>query len=194
MKKSFIIHNDSVEVLEKLSDEQAGILFKAICAYQNACVAHLDYPLDLVFLPFQKQFDRDNEKYENTCKQRALAGSKGGKQKVANASKCKQKVANVADSDSDSKNDSKNDSKIFDTFWYNYPKKTDRKRAVQAFSKLNAANAKLATEDCKVRFTGTDKKYIPNPTTYLNGERWNDELPTGVAQEQKGYYGGVKWQ
>ena len=63
-----------------------------------------------------------------------------------------------------------------------------------AFGKLGKVDAKLATEDCKVRFVETEKQYIPNPMTYLNGERWNDELDDGLAQEKKGYYGGVKWQ
>ena len=68
----------------------------------------------MVFLPFKNQFNRDNDKYIETCKARALAGSKGGKAKVANASKCKQvqaNLANLADSDSKNKSDSKKESK-----------------------------------------------------------------------------------
>lgn len=117
-RKSFIIHIDSLTVLDDLTNEQAGELFKAIKSY------HLDEDLELssiikiAFSPFKTQFIRDNEKYEKTCKARAEAGSKGGKQKVANASKCKQSVANLADSDnknksdSDSDSDSENDSNI----------------------------------------------------------------------------------
>jgi len=32
--KSFIIHKDSLAVLKDLTDDQAGLLFKAISAYQ----------------------------------------------------------------------------------------------------------------------------------------------------------------
>jgi len=112
-RKSFIIHKDSLSVIDSLSDEEAGQLLKAIKSYQLNEEYSLTRIVDLVFTPFKNQFLRDDEKYTETCERRAIAGSKGGKQKVANASKCKQKVANVAESKSKSKNDSdsKSDSK-----------------------------------------------------------------------------------
>jgi len=111
-RKSFIIHKDSLDILDKLSDEQAGKLFKAIHFYQKKQeIPKLDFALDLVFTSFLNQFKRDDESYKITCEARKLAGSKGGKQKVANASKCKQKVANLADSESKSKSESKSESK-----------------------------------------------------------------------------------
>jgi hypothetical protein len=190
-RKSFIIHKDSLDILEKLSNEEAGILFKAICAYQQGSATQLNYPLDLVFLPFQKQFDRDNEKYLNTCKQRAEAGSKGGKQKVANASKSKQKVANVADSKSKSKSKSKSDSdKAFNEFYENYPKKTERKKTMSAFNKLSKDKQKLATEDSKTRYIekikedGTNQ-FVPAPLVYINGERWEDERAVQQSTQRK---------
>ncbi len=48
------------------------------------------------------------QQYEAVCAKRAEAGSKGGKQKVANqanATNCKQKVANQADNNNDNNND-----------------------------------------------------------------------------------------
>lgn len=107
--KSFILHKDSLSVLNKLSDEQSGKLFKAILDYQTQNILPDDNLISIIFEPFLNQFKRDAEKYENTCQARKKAGSKGGKQKVANASKSKQKVANLADSDS--KNKSESDSK-----------------------------------------------------------------------------------
>lgn len=108
-RKSYITHLDSLDILDKLSNEQAGKLFKAIKFYQNTKkIPELDLMLDLVFTPFLNQFIRDDENYQKVCEARRLAGGKGGKQKVANASKSKQKVANLADSDSKSDSDSKN--------------------------------------------------------------------------------------
>ena len=109
-RKSFVLHKDSLDILPDLTDEQAGKLFKAIHAYQIDDESSLDQITKMVFLPFKNQFIRDDEKYLETCERRAVAGSKGGKQKVANASKCKQKVANLADSDSNSDSDSDSDS------------------------------------------------------------------------------------
>jgi len=100
----------------------------------------------------------------------------------------------LANNVNDNDKDKEKDNAAFDTFWNNYPKKTDRKRALVSFNKLSKINADSATKDCKVRFVETEKRYIPNPTTYLNGERWNDELPNGQSIDQKGFYGGVKWQ
>ncbi len=114
-RKSFIIHIDSLDILDDLTLEQRGELITAIQLYQKGEEINLSPIVKIAFSPFKNQFNRDNEKYTETCKRRAVSGSKGGKQKVANASKCKQKVANLADNKnkSDSKNDSDNKRKAF---------------------------------------------------------------------------------
>jgi len=108
-KKSFLLHIDSLDILDDLSNGQAGVLFKAIKAYQHDEEFPLDSIVKIAFSPFKNQFIRDDDKYVKTCERRAIAGSKGGKQKVANASNCKQKVANVADNKNKNKNKTKND-------------------------------------------------------------------------------------
>ena len=108
---------DSLDILKKLTDEQAGQLIKAIAAYHGGDDFELDPLLDIVITPFIGQFKRDAEKYKKTCEKRALAGAMGGKQKqanLANASKCKQDVANLADSDTENDNVSDTDSDIKD--------------------------------------------------------------------------------
>jgi len=109
-KKSFLLHIDSLDILDDLTNGQAGVLFKAIKAYQHNEPLELDSVVKIAFSPFKNQFIRDDEKYTKTCERRAIAGSKGGKQKVANASKCKQDLANVADSKNKNKNKTKNKS------------------------------------------------------------------------------------
>jgi len=114
-KKSFLLHIDSLDILEKLSDEQAGKLFKAIASHHNGSDYELDNLLDLVFTPFKNQFLRESEKYKEVSKIRALNGRKGGKQKQANlakASKSKQNLANLADKDNESDKDSDSDKDI----------------------------------------------------------------------------------
>jgi hypothetical protein len=106
--KSFILHKDSLSVLNKLSDDEAGKLFKAIFEYQKEKILPKNNLISIVFEPFLNQFIRDEKNYKQTCEARKLAGSLGGKQKLANASKSKQKVANLADNDSKNKNDNKN--------------------------------------------------------------------------------------
>ena len=109
-KKSFLLHIDSLDILDDLTNGQAGVLFKAIKAYQHDEEFPLDSVVKIAFSPFKNQFFRDDEKYTETCKRRAIAGSKGGKQKVANASNSKQELANVADTKNKNKNKTKNKS------------------------------------------------------------------------------------
>ena len=88
-RQSFIIHNDSLAILDDMTNEQAGILIKSIKFYQkNGKLPELDFGLKMAITPFINQFVRDEENYKKTCEARRLAGAKGGKQKVANASKC----------------------------------------------------------------------------------------------------------
>jgi len=106
MRTSFLLHLDSLSILDKMSNDQAGILLKSMYYYQvNGDLPELDFAIEMAITPFINQFKRDLEKYKQVIEKRKQAGSKGGKQKLANASKCKQKLANVADSVSDSVND-----------------------------------------------------------------------------------------
>jgi len=118
-RTSFLLHFDSLEILNELSDEEAGQLFKAIKAHHQGEESTLSPLVRVAFASFKNQFVRDEKKYQETCKRRAEAGSKGGmakasnaKQKVAKGSKAKQDLAKLADSDSKKKknSDSKSDS------------------------------------------------------------------------------------
>jgi len=80
-KRSFIIHVDSLSVLKKLKDEQAGKLFKAIALFQEDELLPEDDFISIVFEPFLNQFLRDSEKYQNIVERNKLNGSKGGRPK-----------------------------------------------------------------------------------------------------------------
>lgn len=63
--------------------------------------------------------------------------------------------------------------------WYaRYPRKQGRKAAEKAWGKLNLSE-KLAAwdDDLQRRFQFTDRQFIPHPATYLNGARWEDDMP-----------------
>ena len=117
-KKSFVIYCDIRDQLELLTDEQVGVLFRSVVKYASneEELSSNDGMVKLLFSVIKKQIDRDTEKYKTVCERRREAGSKGRKQKVANAkqnlanvanaSKCEQNLANVADSDNDSDSDS----------------------------------------------------------------------------------------
>lgn len=102
-KKSFVIYCDIGDQLELLTDEQVGVLFRSVVKYASneEELSSNDGMVKLLFSVIKKQINRDTEKYKTVCERRREAGSKGGKQKVANA---KQNLANVADNDNDSDN------------------------------------------------------------------------------------------
>ena len=109
-RKSFVIHCDIEDQLDLLTNEQVGTLFRSVVRYasdEEEISSNDGNKVPTCSLV---------SKSKAVCERRREAGSKGGKQKVANAkqnvanvanaSKCEQNVANVADSDNDSDNDS----------------------------------------------------------------------------------------
>lgn len=69
----------------------------------------------------------------------------------------------------------------FESFWKIYPKHQDKKKAKQKFLKLCKDEKKYQEIMQGLRnvlpiWAKKDTKYIPMPTTWLNGERWNDEM------------------
>lgn len=83
-------------------------------------------------------------------------------------------VADVAHTNTDT-NTINNSS--FEQFWNAYPRKENKRRAETAFKNLTKKDQNLAIKDSRERYKHTDKKFIPHATTYINGERWNDEKP-----------------
>jgi hypothetical protein len=111
MKTGFILHLDSLSVLDELTNEQAGILFKAIKDYNLGIEPELDFAMRMAFIPFKNQFERDLEKYQSICERNKNNGSLGGRPKKANVTEKTQAVfekPKKADNDNDNKNDNKN--------------------------------------------------------------------------------------
>jgi len=80
-KKSFMLYLDTLEISEKLSDEQLGKFFRAIIAYQKGKDFELPFDLELVFSLFKTQFERDNKRYEERAKRSRNNGKNGGRPK-----------------------------------------------------------------------------------------------------------------
>lgn len=90
---------------------------------------------------------------------------------------CKQ-VA-MPETEAETETDAQSQMIAFATFWEAYPKKVDKKKAEKSFARLSKRKQDLAIADVKSgRFDNVEKKFIPHPTTYLNGERWDDEKVT----------------
>lgn len=83
-KKSFILHLDSLCILDDMTLEQKGILFDAIYKYQLGIEVDLDFGMKMAFAPFRNQFIRDNDKYIEFSKKQSENGKKGGRPKKQN--------------------------------------------------------------------------------------------------------------
>lgn len=75
----------------------------------------------------------------------------------------------------------------FESFWEIYPKHQDKKKAKQKFLKLctNEKEYKAIMDGLRnvlPVWAKKDTKYIPMPTTWLNGERWNDEVDMSLYE------------
>lgn len=106
-RKSFILHIDSLGILDELTDEQAGQLFKLISEYHNPNKpkqTQITQLVNLAFYSFKSQFERDNQTYNNVCERNKTNGLLGGRPKNKNPNKPKK-----PDSDNKNKNDNKND-------------------------------------------------------------------------------------
>jgi hypothetical protein len=73
----------------------------------------------------------------------------------------------------------------FDVFWDLYPRKVEKKKALQKWNKLKPETKKIIIADLPKRKMQSQwmKGFVPHPTTYLNGERWNDELEDSQITE-----------
>lgn len=80
-KDSVTIHKDNLEVLDKLSDKDAGQLFKAIKSYLNGEEVKANNLVKVTFTPFENQFYRDDQKYRKVIERNRANGSKGGRPK-----------------------------------------------------------------------------------------------------------------
>lgn len=93
-KKSFILYADYIKHIGKLTDEEAGRLFKAIFEYVNeGRLPDLDGMAAMAFSFISNQLDSDLQKYEETCKKR----SENIKKRWEKANKCQNQTDSTAD-------------------------------------------------------------------------------------------------
>ena len=188
MKKSFILYTDTLAILDELTDEQSGQLFKKIKEYhsenkpnKSEKTQSVNSVIDLLFIQFKLQFDRDLDKYNTRVEVNRNNGKLGGRPKLKKRTKAK-KADN--DNDNDNVNDSDNDNDkqtnyiLFEMFWDLYDKKEAKESCIKAWNKLENEDHKKIIEVVPDYVAWkSDKKFRPMPATFLNQKRWLDEIP-----------------
>ena len=75
----------------------------------------------------------------------------------------------------------------FESFYKNYPRKTDKKAAKRAWDKLSEKDRLAACAGALYHAEHNpqwqDKTLIPHPSTFLNGRRWEDEVVAPQREE-----------
>lgn len=81
-KRTFLMYSEWQPLLEGMSDEQAGQLFKKIYAYQTGKEYEIQDALILgVFNMIKAKFDTDRKLYDEKCEKNRVNGAKGGRPK-----------------------------------------------------------------------------------------------------------------
>ena len=75
----------------------------------------------------------------------------------------------------------------FEKFWTAYPRKEGKQKARAAFEKvtvpLETLLEALERQKTSAQWTKDDGQFIPHPATWLNGKRWEDQLPQAGYQK-----------
>ena len=196
------------ELLEPLTDDECGRLFKAMLQYaQSGEAMELTGNERFVWPAARQSINATRDKSE----QMKANGSKP-KQTGANISKPEQTEAKPsAPFDKEKEKDNINIKetpltgskekaeakasaaaldRAFDKFWAVYPRHTAKQDAKRAFLKIAPDDALLnimltAIQRQKKTEQWSDPRYIHHPATWLNGRRWEDEPAAARAAPGK---------
>lgn len=118
MRNAFLLYIDRLEVLDGMSDADAGKLFRAIRDYvKDGSTPERGTIVSIAFLALKPALDSDSEKYHLMCLKRSEAGKRGGrprKQENSETSDEKQEKAEKANAFEEEANESKKSKCFFE--------------------------------------------------------------------------------
>lgn len=195
-KNSFVLYTSYLEQVTLLSDEQAGVLLKAILHYVAADdLPKMDGMTAMAFSFIKAGIDKDTAKYQMICEARSEAGKKGGrpsrvdsveekqtKAKKANGFSEKQTIAKKADNDNEYDSDNEDDLKenilfsakaLFERLWALYPEKKGKGKVSDAQKKRLLAVGEPALVKAIERYStelqkDADWRKPQNGSTFFN--------------------------
>jgi len=204
-KKSFQLYQDSLSVLDELTDEQAGKLFRAIRDYQVGIEHEMDFGLKMAFLPFKNQFIRQMANYQEKSKVNAENGKMGGRPKKANESEITQTVIDKPKKSERKRNNHDTDTdKDTDTDTDTVTDKDTEKEKKRNNTSSSSAKAKVSEPKITSKFlavyndflqkrTGTGEKFsiagrkgLKDIIAYLTGQvksKYPDQPPEYIEEQ-----------
>ena len=207
MKDWFKARNIWGAAIQTLSDAEAGRLMKALWQYtMTGEQQDISGAEKGIFALITMTLSLDDAENLTLSEKRAIAGSKGGSQRVANqanqandfATPSNQANQAIASNKNKSKNKEEEKEKekerenLFTRFWDEYPRHEAKQTARKAFDKLNPDEnllqlmiAAIARWKTTAQWQENGGQYIPHPATWLNQRRWEDEPPKPSVPAQK---------
>lgn len=148
---------------------------------------------------FEKR-EREAERYESKVSTLISAAETGAemtqsmaKQSIENKSTEKKSTTTPFSPDGDGATPVVNiQEKHFDEFWAIYPKKTGKQAAFKSWQRVkptaelhNRIIAAVTAATKTEQWQRENGRYIPNPTTWLNQGRWDDEIAEVITDAQQ---------
>lgn len=180
-RDSFVFYRSFYEAIKDLDTIEQSNLLCAICELAlNGNEIELNGISSTIFKLIKPQINANLKRYKN--------GSKGGRPKTEKKPKENQSKTKHKPNVNDNVNVNENiyvhlHAQWFDAFWDLYPRKVNKKKSKEKFLKIckdekifNSIMRGLKKQMKSVEWQNDGGKYIPHPTTWLNGERWLDEI------------------
>ena len=203
------VFTDFADAMEELGDAERGRLFTAMLKYAETGAAPDFRGNERFIWPVAKlQIDRMAAECEGRAKTSRENGSKGGRPKKTQGNPENQagfsKTQKSQDKDNDKDKDKDKDKENipsgnntphtpqggrFAEFWALYPKKVGKGAAEKAFDRIKPDKqtfdrmvSAISAQKQSRQWRENNGQYIPNPATWLNQRRWEDEV-TQAAED-----------
>lgn len=198
-RSQFTFYESFFQAISILDDDAAArAAYDAICRYAlygaEPDINTIPGPAASIFLLTKPNLDASRRKAEN--------GKAGGerKQTTSKAEAIEKQSASKKEKENKKKKENKcypptplsgegqavGRETDFDRFWAAYPKKVGKQTARKAFQKVNVPLetllAAIRQQERSDQWSKDGGQFIPNPATWLNQGRWEDELPQGAAR------------
>ena len=183
---------DDLDALEPLCEEERGRLFTALLQYgKTGELAELSGNEKFLFPMFKGRIDRFYKSYQETCERNKNNIKKrytksttvyGGSERTRSLPSEEEEEAETESKSEAESNPNTSRASAFDVFWEAYPKKTGKEAARKSFARAKAdigtMLSALEVQKQSEQWTKNNGQFIPNPTTWLNQGRWEDEVQT----------------
>ena len=166
-KKSFLLYCDLIHTVQKLSDDQAGKLFKHVLQYVNDLNPTTeDLLTEVCFEPIKQNLKRDLRKYEQIRKKKSEAGKKGMSKrwnKDNNDNTCYKPITEITDN-------------VIVNVKDTYRSFAHLSMSLEQFKKLEADYTKQQIDSCldSIENFKNNKKY---KSLYLTAKNWLKKEP-----------------